>query len=87
MQIHQAPHGINLVVETSDKVVIGRFDHTDGFRVVMHDCAIHDVESPEEAERFVRQTAKYGVAVAERDVVLDAASVQRVRLLGDIPRG
>ncbi len=32
MQIHEAPHGINLVVETPDTLYIGRFDQTDGFQ-------------------------------------------------------
>ena len=84
MQIHEAPHGINLVVETPETVYIGRFDSTDGFQVVMHDCSIHPVKSPEETEAFVKQTAKYGVAVDQRDVVFDAIGVKRVRVLGEI---
>lgn len=86
MQIHEAPHGINLVVETPEVVYIGRFDSTDGFQVVMHDCAIHRIESPEAAEDFVKQTAKYGIPVEERDIVFDAAGVRRVRILGDVPK-
>jgi hypothetical protein len=84
--LHEAPHGINLVVETRDALYVGRFDHTDGFRVVMRDCAIRPVGSPAEDEAFVRATARYGVPVDRREVVLDAASVGRVRRLGDIPK-
>ena len=86
MQIHEAPHGINLVVETPDTLYIGRFDQTDGFQVVMHDCVIRKVGSEEGDEEFVRKAAKYGFAVDQRDVVFDAAGVQRVRILGDIPK-
>jgi len=86
MELTEAHHGINLVVETTDKVYIGRFDNSNGFQVLMHDCAIHAIETPEAAEEFVRTTAKYGVPVDERDVVFDAAGVQRVRALGDIPK-
>ena len=86
MQLSEAPHGINLVIETADKVYIGRFDNSNGFQVLMHDCAIHTVSSDEEAVEFVRNTAKYGVAVDQRDVVFDASAVRRVRALGDIPQ-
>jgi len=86
MNIHEAPHGINLVVETPAIVYIGRFDNTDGFQVIMHDCAIHKVQSEEAAEGFIKQTAKYGIPVDERDVTLEAINVKRVRILGDIPK-
>ncbi len=86
MQLTEAHHGINVVVETKDKIYIGRFDNSNGFQILMHDCAIHAIESPEAAEEFVRQTAKYGVPVDQRDVVFDAADVQRVRVLGDVPK-
>ncbi len=86
MEIHEAPHGINLVVETPDVVYIGRFDETNGFQVIMHDCSIHRIESAEETEAFVKNAAKYGLAVDQRDVVFDATQVQRVRVLGEIPK-
>jgi hypothetical protein len=86
MDIHQAPHGINLVVETDDTIYVGRFDSTNGFQVLMHDCAVHPVRKGEDVEAFVKQTAKYGIPVDQRDVVFDAARVKRVRLLGSIPK-
>ena len=84
MNIHEAPHGINLVVETPDVVYIGRFDNTNGFEVLMHDCAVHRIDEGEDTEAYVKQTAKYGVAVDERDVVFPADQVRRWRVLGDI---
>ncbi len=86
MELTEAHHGINLVIETPDKVYIGRFDNSNGFQVLMHDCSIHAIETPENAEEHVRNTAKYGVAVDQRDVVVDAAAIQRVRVLGDIQK-
>ena len=78
MKIHEAPHGINLVVETSEKIYIGRFDQTNGFEVVMHDCAVHAITDPSEADTFIKNTAKYGVAVDERGVGVDSG-VRRSR--------
>ena len=87
MKIHEAPHGINLVVETDRNVLyIGRFDETNGFTVLMHDVDVHRLGQGEDAEQYIRNTAKYGVAVNEKDVTFDAARITRVRLLGDIPK-
>ena len=37
--IMDAPHGINIVVECNDGTIyIGRFDESNGFEVLMHDC-------------------------------------------------
>lgn len=86
MQIHEAPHGINLVVETDQIVYIGRFDSSNGFEVLMHDCCIHTIAEGEDTEVFVRQTAKFGIPVDQKDIKFDAHAVKRVRALGDIPK-
>jgi hypothetical protein len=87
MKIHEAPHGINLVVETSaDVVYIGRFDETNGFTVLMHDVDEHELDQGEDAEEHIKTSAKYGIAVNRKDVSFDASTVTRVRLLGDIPK-
>ena len=86
MELTEQHHGINLVIETTDTIYIGRFDNSNGFQVLMHDCAIHPIEDASAAEAFVLNTAKYGVAVDQRDVVFDAAGVKNVRVLGEIPK-
>jgi len=87
MNIQDAPHGINVVIETSDaKLFIGRFDSTNGFQALLHDCDVHPVGADEDAEAYIGKTAKYGIAVKERDVAVDVHLIERVRLLGDIPK-
>ena len=87
MKIHEAPHGINVVVETHDRrVVIGRFDSTNGFTALLHDCDVRAFGADEDPEPYIRDTAKYGVDVKQRDLELDVAQIARVRLLGDIPK-
>ena len=86
MNIQEAPHGINLVIETKDAVYIGRFDESNGFQVLMHDCDVHSLQEGENAEEHIRNTAKYGVAVNHKNVTFDAAGITQVRLLGDIPK-
>ena len=86
MNIQDAPHGINLVIEKPDVVYIGRFDSFDGFQVLMHDCDVHPLAAGEDAAAHIRQTAKYGIAVNEKDILFEAAGIERIRLLGDIPQ-
>jgi hypothetical protein len=86
MNIAQAPHGINVVVETERIVYIGRFDQSNGFQVKLHDAAKHELLDGEDAEMYIRQTAKYGVPVQHKDLVFDAQGIRRVRKLGDVPK-
>jgi hypothetical protein len=85
--IHTAPHGSNLVVETkTGRVIIGRFDSTNGFQVIMHDCDVYDPPAGSNAEDYIRETAKFGVDVKQRDFAFDMSSITRWRKLGDIPK-
>ena len=90
MDLRSAPHGINIVVETEDKrgkrVVIGRFDSTNAFEALLHDCDVHPLGPAEDAETYIRQTAKYGIAVNAKDATVDLMGVKRVRVLGEIPK-
>jgi hypothetical protein len=85
--ISDAPHGMNLVVDTEDGgIVIGRFDSSNGFQVLMHDCDLYDPASGQEPEDWVRETATYGVDVKHKDYLVDAVKIRRWRKLGDIPK-
>jgi hypothetical protein len=85
--LHQAPHGLNLVIETKTGVVIiGRFDSTNGFEVVMHDVDIYQPPAGTDPELYIRESATYGVDVKQRDYAFDASQVVSWRKLGDIPK-
>jgi hypothetical protein len=85
--IQEAAHGINLVVETeAGRVYIGRFDSTNGFQVLMHDCDVYDPAAGEDPEPYIRETAKYGVDVKHKDMTFDAHGIKRWRPLGDVPK-
>ncbi len=87
MNIQDAPHGINIVVEThKGRVYIGRFDSLNAFQALMHDCDVRDFASESEREAFIRETATYGIDVKERDTTVDVLQVARVRLLRDIQK-
>jgi hypothetical protein len=85
--IQAAPHGSNLVIETkSGRVIIGRFDSSNGFQVLMHDCDVYDPPPGANAEDYIRETAKYGVDVKQKDFAFDTSTITRWRKLGDIPK-
>jgi hypothetical protein len=87
MKINEAAHGISVVIETEDKVYIGRFDRVDDERqCLIHDCTVHPIRSDEDPERFIRWIAKYGIPVDHRDFQFSAGNVKRVRVLGSIPK-
>ena len=82
-----APHGMNLVIETKSGIVyIGRFDESNGFEVLMHDIDLFDPKEGADAEHWIRETATYGVDVKHRDYKFPAADVVRWRPLGDIEK-
>ena len=82
-----APHGMNLVIETKGGTVyIGRFDESNGFEVLMHDVDLYDPASGGDAEHWVRETATYGVDVKHRDYRFPAGGVKRWRALGEIEK-
>lgn len=85
--IQSAPHGMNLVVEKEDGTVyIGRFDESNGFEVLMHDCDVFEPKEAEDAERWIRETATYGVDVKHRNLTFPVMGIARWRALGDIPK-
>jgi hypothetical protein len=85
--IQSAPHGQNVVVETkSGRVVIGRFDNTNGFQVFMHDVDVYHPAAGTDPEPYIRETATYGVDVKQRDYEFAASEILRWRKLGEIEK-
>ena len=86
MHITQAPQGINVVVETQESVYIGRLGNMEGEQVRMYDATVYQMDSSENAEEYIRQTATYGIPVEYRDLMFETRGIRRVRKLGDIPK-
>ncbi len=86
MDITQAPHGINLVVETEDAVYIGRLGKPEGEQTKMHHAAVFPLNAGENAEELIRYTAKYGVPVEHVEMLFETGGIKRIRKLGDVPK-
>lgn len=84
--IAQAPHGINVVVQTADTVYIGRLGKLLGDQVNMHHAAVFQVADGEDPEPLIRQTARYGVPVEHVELAFENLGITRIRKLGDVPK-
>lgn len=86
MNIQDVPQGISVVIETEQLVYIGRFRQAQPGLVRLQDCAVRENLPNGDTESYVRRAAKYGVDVCEKDVLLQAGNVRRVRALKDVPK-
>lgn len=86
MNITQAPHGINVVVETEGTVYIGRLGKLSGDQVNMHHAAVFQVAACENPEDLIRRTARYGVPVEHIELAFGSGDIRRIRKLGDVPK-
>lgn len=86
MKLTQVPRGINVVVETTDTVFIGRVGLIDGKLMTMHHATTIPVPAGSNVEPLIRQTAKFGVAVEHESLDFQAENVIRIRRLGDVPK-
>ncbi|HUF34712.1 MAG TPA: hypothetical protein VMN37_02120 [Gemmatimonadales bacterium] len=82
---HHALHGITVVVDTvSGETYLGRFDSEDETGVHLLDVGRHDPAQGGSREDYIRRSAKFGVRVDLKHLVLAKASVGRVTPLGEI---
>ncbi len=85
--IAQAPHGMNLVVELKNgSAIIGRFDESNGFEVLMHDVDLWQEGQEGDREHWIRETATYGVDVKQRDCTFPSSDVQNWLPLGQVEK-
>ena len=86
--INDAPHGITLVLDTTDGgIIIGRFDCSNGDEALLHDCAVFDPDSGQSPEEWALETATYGVDARHRDLTVPADNVIRWRKLCEVSAG
>jgi hypothetical protein len=77
-----ALHGITVVLETiSGETYLGRFDSEDERGVHLLDVGKHAGAGRNE---FLRRSAKFGIRVEQKHLVLPTASVARITPLGEL---
>ncbi len=68
-------HGITVVVDTAERLYVGRLDTADDREIVLKDVGWH--EDAGTREEYLARTAKFGVKRREGVVTVPTASVQR----------
>lgn len=69
-------HGITVVLETADRLYVGRLDTADDREVVLKDLGYH--EGAEGREAYLARTAAFGIRRLEAMAAIPAAAVQRL---------
>ncbi|HEX6104596.1 MAG TPA: hypothetical protein VFZ26_03375 [Gemmatimonadales bacterium] len=82
---HHALHGVTVVLDTTaGETFLGRFDTEDERGVHLLDVGRYDAAQGGTREEYLRRSAKFGIRVEQKHVLLPKASVARVTPLGEI---
>jgi hypothetical protein len=82
---HEALHGVTVVLDTvSGETYLGRYDSADERGVHLFDVGKHDEGAGGSREEFLRRSARFGIRVEQKHVVLPKASVARITPLGEL---
>jgi len=79
---HDEWHGQTVVVFTTARIVVGRWDAVQGGRLLMHDVAVHE-GTGEPRDAWLARIKQYGIPVQHRDYDLPHGDVERVTRLRD----
>jgi hypothetical protein len=76
---HSELHGVTVVVETGDRLYIGRYHEETPAGVLLHDVAEHRIDpAGPGANAFIARTLKFGVRADHRHVVVPVSEVRRM---------
>jgi hypothetical protein len=79
---HHELHGVTVVVETGGSMTyVGRFDTEDAAGVHLLDVGVHDAAGGGSMDEYVRRSARFGIRVERKHVVVPRAEVARIRKL------
>ena len=87
MSITDAQHGSELVVETRDKIFMGRYDGEVLDTVVLKEAMEHAIEEGQEREGLIRELAKVGFPREEDFRAVAALEILRIRRLEEVLAG
>ncbi len=90
---HDELHGVTVVLETRGaRTYVGRFDKQDGAGVHLLNVGVHD--APDTAggdgvgvpskDEYIQRTAKFGIQVQHKYVLVPAAEVAKITPLGSL---
>jgi hypothetical protein len=82
---HHELHGITVVLETDGSLTyVGRFDSEDAAGVHLLDVGVHDGAGGGSRDDYVRRSARFGIRVERKHVVVPKAEVARITRLAEL---
>lgn len=73
------------MVETSGtQTYVGRFDSEDDAGVHLLDVGVHDAAGGESKDEYVRRSAKFGIRVERKHLIVPRQAVARIARLGEV---
>lgn len=82
---HAELHGITVVVETNGPLTyVGRYDTEDERGIHMKDVGVHDQSAGGSRDDYVKKSAKFGIRIEHRQLIVPAEQVARITKLGTI---
>lgn len=80
-----ALHGITVVLDTvAGETYLGRFDSEDQVGVHLLDVGRHDPAQGGTREDYLRRSAKFGIRIERKHLVVPKETVARVTPLGEL---
>ena len=87
MNITKERHGIDLVIETHDKVFFGRYDGQMADTVLLKDVLEQQMEEGEEREELIRGLVREGFPREEQFRAVAQLGILRIRRLDEVLAG
>lgn len=82
---HHALHGITVVLETHGaETFLGRFDSEDEGGVHLLDVGVHEQGGGVSKEEYIRRSAKFGIRVDRKHLVVPKDAVAQIMPLGEL---
>ncbi|MBA2458760.1 MAG: hypothetical protein H0V43_07375 [Gemmatimonadales bacterium] len=82
---HHALHGITVVLETHGaETFLGRFDSEDERGVHLLDVGVHELGAGLSKEEYIRRSAKFGIGVDRKHLLVPRDAVARITPLGEL---
>lgn len=75
-------HGVTVVVDTADRLYVGRLDTADDREIVLKDAGWH--EETTTRDEYLARTARFGVQRREGVIVVPADGVRSCRPLAEV---
>jgi hypothetical protein len=82
---HAELHGVTVVIEThGSRTYVGRYDSETENGILVMDVGLHDEQTGVSQDEYLRRTAKFGIEIRHRRMLIPRPEVVRITRLGEV---